>query len=108
MLEVIFIFNYSFVTGTIDYITGIMVMLATTVVVLNNIGAASSFDAHTCHNVSLPAHLCQVMYISRVLYSIFALFWNLLLAILLLSVCRTHTIGTRGCDVIVLNGALEK
>ena len=74
-------------------IPGILVLLSTTLVVLNDVSSAHTFEAKTCHKLGLPGPLCQVMYISRVLFSIFALLWNLLVAILLLSVCRTHTIG---------------
>ncbi|CAL1530070.1 unnamed protein product [Lymnaea stagnalis] len=39
--------------------------------------------------------LCQVYYGSKVFYSFFCLTWNLLVACIYLSVCRTHTISIR-------------
>lgn len=48
-----------------------------------------------CVSAGVNEVLCEVYFVSRILYSIFNLLWNLLVATILLSVCRTHTICIR-------------
>ncbi|XP_060586694.1 uncharacterized protein LOC132742337 isoform X2 [Ruditapes philippinarum] len=58
----------------------------------------TSFDTYAsdyCHIVGLHHLVCNSMYISRVVFSVLATIWNLLVGCMLLSVCRTHTIGIR-------------
>ncbi|CAL4062927.1 unnamed protein product, partial [Meganyctiphanes norvegica] len=46
-------------------------------------------------SVSVSVLVCKARYILRVVFSIFTLLWNYLVAFVVISVCRTHTIGIR-------------
>jgi len=48
-----------------------------------------------CQVVELPIYICQTFWISQVVYSGFFLVWNLLIAVVLVSVARTQTILIR-------------
>ena len=72
---------------------GILVVVGATMTLLTSITASQMFSSDYCHNVSVSVVVCKVMFVSRVGYSVFSLVWNLLVGIVLLSVCRTHTIG---------------
>merc|ERR1711936_1186922 len=48
-----------------------------------------------CQVVELPVVICQVLWTSQMIYSIFFFIWNLLIALVLVSVCRTQTINIR-------------
>ena len=39
--------------------------------------------------------ICQTMYLSQVLFSFFFFLWNAMIATVLVSVARTHTIAIR-------------
>ncbi|GFS28025.1 hypothetical protein ElyMa_005328000 [Elysia marginata] len=56
---------------------------------------ANSTEEGSCANAGIHVAVCEVYFSARVLYSAFNLFWNLLVATILLSVCRTHTISIR-------------
>jgi len=49
----------------------------------------------SCKNVGLPQFVCTLDVYARLCFSIFAGLWNLLVLIVILSICRTHTIGIR-------------
>ena len=68
-------------------------MVSGTMTMLTSVTASRTFTDAYCHNVSVSAIVCKVMFVSRVGYSVLSLVWNLLVGIVLLSVCRTHTIG---------------
>ena len=72
---------------------GLMIILTVTITVVDNYASAYHFRDEHCKNVSVPVIVCKIMYVSRVGYSFFNGLWNLLVSIVLLSVCRTHTIG---------------
>lgn len=72
---------------------GILVAVGGIMTLLTSITASQTFSDAYCHNVSVSVVVCKVMFVSRVGYSVFSLVWNLLVGIVLLSVCRTHTIG---------------
>ena len=74
---------------------GIMILLALTITVINSYSSAQTFSDNNCRNISLTPVVCKIMFASRVGFSIFSTVWNLLVGTVLLSVCRTHTIG--GC-----------
>lgn len=44
--------------------------------------------------VGLPVLVCQARFIALCVFSIFAILWNSLVGMVLLSVCRTNTMGT--------------
>ena len=48
-----------------------------------------------CQTVEIPVEICQVLYFSQLVYSLFFLLWNGLVAVVLISVARTHTISIR-------------
>ncbi|KAK3763063.1 hypothetical protein RRG08_014851 [Elysia crispata] len=48
-----------------------------------------------CVTAGVNVALCEIYFVARVVYSSFNLLWNLLVATILLSVCRTHTICIR-------------
>lgn len=75
----------------------IMIILSFTLIILNNIRSAEFFTEDHCETlkVGLNPWVCHIMYVMKVAYSVLCLIWNLLVGIVLLSVCRTHTIGIR-------------
>ncbi|XP_045181195.2 uncharacterized protein LOC123540328 isoform X2 [Mercenaria mercenaria] len=62
---------------------------------LNLYTAFDTYAADHCHVVGLHHLVCNSMYISRAVFSVLATVWNLMVGCMLLSVCRTHTIGIR-------------
>jgi hypothetical protein len=72
---------------------GILAVIALSAMALNNYQAITSYDAVKCTNISVSAHVCTTMVASRCAFSLVCWLWNVLVAMVLLSVCRTHTIG---------------
>lgn len=54
-----------------------------------------SFLNETCEKVELYPIVCKLQFLSRVIFSVFALIWHSLVSFVMISVCRTHTIGIR-------------
>jgi len=52
-------------------------------------------NINPCQIVGLQVQICQTFWISQVVYSVFFLVWNLLVAVVLVSVARTLTINIR-------------
>lgn len=88
--------------------TAAIIMLLSTTCVATNLYASrnllewhgventnSSYAEGTCSNAGVHVALCEVYFTFRTIYSGFNLLWNLLVANILLSVCRTHTISIR-------------
>ncbi|XP_013380973.1 uncharacterized protein LOC106152049 [Lingula anatina] len=75
----------------------VMGIMATTVVVINLVRNYDNFDENQCHGLylNLDPMICHVRYVCHVGISFFTLVWNLLVGFVMLSVCRTHTIGLR-------------
>lgn len=48
-----------------------------------------------CETAGVHVAVCEVYFLARIVFSCFNLIWNLLVASVLLSVCRTHTICIR-------------
>lgn len=73
----------------------LFVVISVAALVANNYDTVGTFSDHHCehNNISVPVAVCKLMYISRVGCSFFTLLWNVTIGIVLLSVCRTHTIG---------------
>ncbi|XP_045115802.1 uncharacterized protein LOC123507183 isoform X1 [Portunus trituberculatus] len=65
------------------------------IAIFNDINAFQDFMDETCHTVGVEVIVCKARYIFRVVYSIFAVLWNYLVAFVLVSTCRTHVIGIR-------------
>lgn len=54
-----------------------------------------SVVVNPCQLVEIPVQVCQVYWASQVVFSLFFLVWNLLVAVVLVSVARTQTINIR-------------
>lgn len=48
-----------------------------------------------CQTVDVPLWICQTYWLSQVLFSCFFLVWNGVVAMVLVSVSRTHTVSIR-------------
>lgn len=72
-------------------------LLMTTFVVVHNISAFYTWyaDRGTCSAAGITPVLCQIRFIALCIFSVFAILWNSLVGIVLLSVCRTNTMGIR-------------
>jgi len=52
-------------------------------------------DINPCQQVEIQVEICQIYWASQIIFSIFFLVWNLLVAVVLVSVARTQTINIR-------------
>ncbi|XP_022258389.1 uncharacterized protein LOC106474369 isoform X2 [Limulus polyphemus] len=75
--------------------TLLVFLLGVVFTVVSSYNGVSVFCDGTCLNINLSPLVCKVEYISRVLFSSLTLIWSSLVAFVLISVCRTHTIGIR-------------
>ena len=73
---------------------GIMTIVAVLALGLNNYEAVVRYSGQHCRNVSVSYAVCTTMVVARCSYSLVCMLWNVLVGLVLLSVCRTHTIGT--------------
>ncbi|XP_014675356.1 PREDICTED: uncharacterized protein LOC106815413 isoform X2 [Priapulus caudatus] len=69
--------------------------LAVSFMMVNSCHVKDQFQNSYCEQVQLNAIVCKVYYVSRVVFSTCACIWNVLVAIVCMSLCRTHTIGIR-------------
>nr|XP_022339166.1 uncharacterized protein LOC111134445 isoform X1 [Crassostrea virginica] len=74
---------------------GLVTFLSVTMIILNCYTDFSVFGPNTCDKIFLHNSICHIMYASHVAFSTMSLIWNLLVCCVLLSVCRTHTMGLR-------------
>ncbi|XP_033726648.1 uncharacterized protein LOC117316219 [Pecten maximus] len=74
---------------------GLLIFLGTVAVVINGYVKYKEFGPRHCQTLNINTVICHVMYSSHVTFSVISLLWNLLVGCMLLSVCRTHTIGVR-------------
>lgn len=74
---------------------GLVTFLSVTMIALNCYSDFSVFGPNNCDTIFLHNSICHIMYSSHVAFSIMSLIWNLLVCCILLSVCRTHTMGLR-------------
>ncbi len=72
---------------------GLLIIISVANMVLNNYRTRLLYPGSRCENITLSGSLCHAMFGLKVGYSSFCLLWNLLVGLILLSVCRTHTIG---------------
>lgn len=72
---------------------GLVTFLSVTMIALNCYSDFSVFGPNNCDTIFLHNSICHIMYSSHVAFSIMSLIWNLLVCCILLSVCRTHTMG---------------
>ncbi|XP_060067405.1 uncharacterized protein LOC132547638 [Ylistrum balloti] len=74
---------------------GLLIVLGVMAVVINGYVKYTGFGPRHCQKLNISPVICHVMYSSHVTFSVISLLWNLLVGCMLLSVCRTHTIGVR-------------
>jgi len=60
-----------------------------------NITVENNTDINPCQVVDIAIEVCQVYWICQMVFSVFFLVWNLLVAVVLVSVARTQTINIR-------------
>lgn len=72
---------------------GVMVLLGVAEIILNAVANKTMFEDGHCDTVNLTVEVCKALYVFRICCSVLTIIWNLLVGIILLSVCRTHTIG---------------
>ena len=71
----------------------LLFLIATVLLTLNSYGVAQTYTPDKCHNISLHTQLCPVIAGTRIGFSVLSVLWNLLVGVVMLSVCRTQTIG---------------
>ena len=71
-------------------------------------------EVNPCQTVEIPLLICQFYYFSQVIFSLFFLLWNAMVAAALLCVARTHTIAIRRfvceleCDALMRDQKLRE
>ncbi|KAI8497558.1 hypothetical protein Bbelb_248640 [Branchiostoma belcheri] len=73
----------------------LVIFLCTVFGVLTNYNKFDQFLPEHCEKINLNPWICYVMYVGRVVFSLFCLGWNAMVATICLSMCRTHTIAIR-------------
>ena len=58
-------------------------------------GSNNDVPMNPCQKVQIPLEICQSFFLFQFVYSLFFLLWNALVALVLISVARTHTIDIR-------------
>ena len=71
----------------------LLILLGLVEVIIQNIQNKHVLQDNHCLKVNVNPVVCHLMFGAHVGYSCIMLLWNLLVGIVLLSVCRTHTIG---------------
>ncbi|KAL5013447.1 hypothetical protein ScPMuIL_007717 [Solemya velum] len=76
-------------------VAGILICAGMAMVGVNSYSAYGDIGGQKCVVIGVFPIICKLLFISRVLFGVISLVWNLLVGCVLLSVCRTHTIGIR-------------
>ena len=58
-------------------------------------GSSNEIPMNPCQKVRIPLEICRSFFFFQLVYSLFFLLWNALVALVLISVARTHTIDIR-------------
>lgn len=74
---------------------GLVTFLSVAMIGLNCYSDYHIFGPNNCDKIFLHNSICHIMFASHVAFSTMSLIWNLLVCCVLLSVCRTHTMGLR-------------
>ena len=74
-------------------VAGLLIVFGTGAVGINIYTSYAEFGPAHCEKVKLLPIFCHIMYSSHVAFSVISLMWNLFVGCVLLSVCRTHTVG---------------
>ena len=61
----------------------------------SNNGSSNEIPMNPCQKVRIPLEICRSFFFFQLVYSLFFLLWNALVALVLISVARTHTIDIR-------------
>ncbi|XP_076350081.1 uncharacterized protein LOC143246804 isoform X3 [Tachypleus tridentatus] len=75
--------------------TLLVFLLGLVFTVVNSYDGVYIFYDGTCLNINLNPLVCKVEFVLRVLFSSATLIWSSLVAFVLISICRTHTVGIR-------------
>lgn len=77
-------------------ISWLALILGLVLVIVNCYERASMFSDSTCKDIQLHTFVCQIYFVGRCAYAALTLAWNFIVAYVLFSVCRTHTISKNG------------
>lgn len=72
---------------------GLLILFSVALTSLDLYTTYIAFGPKHCVKIFLNETVCHVMYYSHVGFTVIGLLWNILVGCVLLSVCRTHTIG---------------
>ncbi|GAB1597620.1 uncharacterized protein LOC115210894 isoform X1 [Argonauta hians] len=74
---------------------GLLLLISLVLMVVNSYHSWINFQTESCKQIGVDNALCLIAYSCKVGFGFFALIWNCMVGFILLSVCRTHTIGIR-------------
>ncbi|XP_046581509.1 uncharacterized protein LOC124288960 isoform X2 [Haliotis rubra] len=74
---------------------GLMSLLGLGLVGINSYDGFDLYLSSTCTKIQLQPIVCHIQYVSKTFYALLCVLWTLLVGFVMLSVCRTHTIGVR-------------
>lgn len=74
-------------------VAGILIFASIAMIGVNSYSAYDDLSGQKCTVIGVYPVVCKLLFISRILFGVVSLVWNLLVGCVLLSVCRTHTIG---------------
>ncbi|XP_014781119.1 uncharacterized protein LOC106876890 isoform X1 [Octopus bimaculoides] len=75
--------------------TGLLFLISLVLMCVNSYHSWINFQAESCQQIGVTNALCLIAFSCKVSFGVFALIWNCMVGFILLSVCRTHTIGIR-------------
>ncbi|XP_071800202.1 uncharacterized protein [Asterias amurensis] len=73
----------------------LMVILSTLFIGIYTYICYSGFEAKHCEDIQLSPIICYIRFPSQIALSVISFIWNMLVAVVCMSVCRTHTISIR-------------
>ncbi|CAG0920961.1 unnamed protein product [Notodromas monacha] len=68
---------------------------------LSILSAAGVWQDVTCQTVDVTVALCKIRFLSRLIFSMLFFLWNLLVGVVMISLCRTHTLNIRAAIVML-------
>ncbi|XP_071109466.1 uncharacterized protein [Haliotis cracherodii] len=74
---------------------GLMSILGLGLVGINSYDGFDLFFSSSCTKIQLQPIVCHIQFVSKTFYALLCVLWTLLVGFVMLSVCRTHTIGVR-------------
>lgn len=73
--------------------TGLLFLISLALMCVNSYHSWINFQTESCQQIGVTNALCLIAFSCKVGFGVFALIWNCMVGFILLSVCRTHTIG---------------